>query len=69
MRHIERRPKRIFRAVLISTALAAGSIAAHAHASDGESSDSVIDLLIEWIEDVFNPDFPAEEPPADDSSW
>ena len=57
------------RALLAASAIATGSAAMNAYADDGDSGDSVIDLIIDWIDDLFDPEPPVEEPPADDSSW
>ncbi len=57
------------RAALLTAAVVCGSAASSAYADGSGSDDSVIDLIIDWIEDFFDPEPPVEEPPADDNSW
>lgn len=57
------------RAALAAGAIAFGAAASNAYADNGDSGDSVIDLIIDWIDDLFDPEPPVEEPPADDNTW
>lgn len=57
------------RAALAAGAISFGAAASNVHADNGDSGDSVIDLIIDWIDDLFDPEPPVEEPPADDGTW
>jgi len=47
----------------------AGSMAALPAAADDGSDESVIDIIIDWIEDFFDPEPSDEEVPSDGDSW
>jgi len=63
------RRSRFVRSTMIAAAIACCGTATSAYASGDGSDDSVIDLIIDWIEDLIDPEPPVEEPPADDDSW
>jgi len=71
MAQIRIRTSHIIRTSFAASFLLAAVAATNAQSGDGGDSgdDSVIDIIIDWIEDLFDPEPPQEEPPADGDSW
>lgn len=56
--------------VAVGALTLSGYAAVPAYADDGDGNDdTLIDLLIDWIDDFFDPEDPEEELPSDGDSW